>query len=189
MCRLTRTAHTGIRCTPVKKTMKRTNIIIIALIILSINKSYSQDLHGSLKVLTYIKGCHGSCNYSYSDFSDINNCGTEKDSIIEVINVFRITGAYYINGKLISSNKADTLLNFINTNKSKIIDLANNVIIENNAEFIPPDASCFEFEEYQFYMDKYLISFIVIDGDKNENGSFLKNKDLEIFDNLKTLIK
>ena len=156
---------------------------------LSINKSYSQDLHGGLKVLTYIKGCHGSCSYSFSDFSDINNCGIEKDSIIEVLNVFRVTGAYYVNGKLITPNKADTLLNFIDNNKSKIIDLVNNVLVENNAEFIPPDASCFEFEEYQFYMDKSLISYIVIDGDKNENGAFLRNKDLEIFDKLKALIK
>ena len=61
-----------------------------------INNTYSQDLRGTLKLLTYIKGCHGSCHYSYADNSKIENCGLEKDSIIEIINVFRVNGELYI---------------------------------------------------------------------------------------------
>ena len=169
--------------------MKQILALILAISIFTIDNSYSQDLHGNLKVFSYIKGCHGNCIYSYADYSDINDCGSEKDSIIEVINIFNINGAYYANGKLLTQHKANLLLDIIETNKIRIVELLENIETENNAEFIPPMASCFQFEEYQFYIDKALISYIVLDGDKNENGSFLKSEDVKIFDQLKTMLK
>ena len=80
-------------------------------------------------------------------------------------------------------------LDIIETNKIRIVELLENIETENNAEFIPPMASCFQFEEYQFYIDKALISYIVLDGDKNGNGSLLKSEDVKIFDQLKTMLK
>jgi|GEM_PF-5448276 hypothetical protein len=169
--------------------MKQILALILAISIFAIENSYSQDLHGNLKVFSYIKGCHGTCNYSYADYSDINDCGSEKDSIIEVINIFKINGAYYANGKLLTQHRANLLLDIIETNKIRIGELLKNIATENNAEFIPPMASCFQFEEYQFYIDKALISYIVLDGDKNGNGSLLKSEDVKIFDQLKTMLK
>jgi hypothetical protein len=169
--------------------MKQFLTLIIAISIFGIYNSYSQDLHGNLKVFSYMKGYHGNHNYSYADHSDMNDCGSEKDSIVEVINIFKINGAYYENGKVLPQYKASMLLDFIEKSKPRIAELLENVATENSAEFIPPMASCFQFEEYQFYFDKSLFSYIILDGDKNENGSFLKCKDLEIFDQLKTMIK
>ena len=164
-------------------------LLLILIFILTLNNAFSQDLHGTLKVLTYIKGCHGSCNYSYSDYSKITNCGIEKDSIIEIINIFRVNGDYYINGKMITAQRADTLLSFLKIKKKQIMRLLNIVSNEKNAEFIPPRATCFEFEEYQFYLDKSLFSFMILNNDKSENGSYLKSTDIEIFEQLKKMIK
>ena len=168
--------------------MKQIFALLLIISIYTNIDSYSQDLSGNLKVFSYIKGCHGNCNFSYEDYSDINNCGSEKDSIIEVINIFEVNGNYYINGKFITQDKAVELLSFIDINKAKIVKLLKEIMIENNAEFIPPKATCFQFEEYQFFIDKALNSYIILDGDKNENGSILKSGDLEIFKQLNTLI-
>jgi len=164
--------------------------LFISLILMFIlNNTYSQDLRGTLKLLTYIKGCHGSCNYSYADYSKIENCGLEKDSIIEIINVFRVNGELYINGRLITKQKADTLESFLKNKSVQIMKLVTDVTIEKNAQFIPPRATCFEFEEFQIYQDKSLISCIILNDDKNENGSFLRQEDIEIFKTLKKIIK
>src|SRR5512133_2189268 len=113
--------------------MRQILALILAISVFAIDNSYSQDLHGNLKVFSYIKGCHGNCNYSFGDYFDINDCGSEKDSIIEVINIFKINGAYYANGKILTQHKANMLLDFIETNKIRIVELLENITTENNA--------------------------------------------------------
>lgn len=164
-------------------------LIILSILFFIVGESFSQDLRGSLKVLTYIRGCHGNCEYSYADYSDIDNCGVQKDSIIEIVNVFSVNGELFINDKLTSKQDRDSLMHFIKTRNSKISELVKDVIDEKNAEFIPPRASCFEFEEYQIYMDTKVISYIILNGELNENGSLLQQGDIENFERLKKIIK
>lgn len=164
-------------------------LILLIILIFDINNGFCQGLDENLKVLTYIKGCHGSCNFGYADSSNINNCGSEKDSIIDIVNIFRVNGDYYKNGKLINKLKADSLLVFIKNKKEQIKKLLDDVSSERKAKFVPPQATCFEFEEFQFYINGIFISYMILDNDKNESGSYLNKKDIELFNNLKELIK
>jgi hypothetical protein len=157
-------------------------LLVLIILILLVQETFSQ---GKIeKVLTYKYGCHGSCNFSYSD-----TCELKRDSVIEEIIVTKINSDYFINGRKISHHIADSLNIFLKNEILFIKKLVHDTENEKNYQFVPPKPQCYQFEEYELFTEKPSLRYLIIDLDKNENGTYLLSTEAQTLLKLKQLIK
>lgn len=145
-------------------------------------ESYCQDK--PIQILTYRHGCHGNCDFSYND-----SCGLRKDSIIEIIKIVKLNNKYYQNGKLIDNQKLDSLEIFITNNLTIIKGLVTDIKEYSHATFIPPDASCFEFEEYTIHKNDKVYFYKLLNKELSKFGYFIHDNELDFFRRLNKFIK
>lgn len=148
-----------------------------------INKEYL-DLIDNNNVIIYSHGCHGNCNFSYTD-----SCKFITDSIMESIYLTKTNGKYFYNSNPLDIAKSYSLDTFLINNYDKFVQLDNEVALNYKARFVPPAPVCYEFEIYDFFYNKSHVRLKVLNHDSSEIGYELRENEIYLFEKLKRIIK
>jgi hypothetical protein len=121
-----------------------------------------------------------------------DSCGLTKDTVFDLIEISKVSGKYYNNGKLISKQKADSLNYLIDSNFASIEKLAQKVEYDKTLKFVPPFPGCCDYEDYTIFKNKKKVHFSVFHeepGSHDETWTELDAKTIEMFREISNKIK